>query len=169
MQTHSTFIRSLPEHGSGIVHSAVSHDRQRLERVQRVVMRKVTGPPLLYPSRLHALGLCPLEVRCIRGDLRLLLNLLTSRLVGEFFNSSPFSPSRVRKGKFFKPRPRSFIRANFFMPRVISPLNFLSDGIAKSRHMATFGKSFDIHLGLTLHSPFRMIITPTPQHFSRTI
>ena len=117
----STYIRSILEYGSRIAHTGLIRDRDCLERVQRFGTKVIKGfSDLPHSARLAELNLYPLASCRIRGNPMLLLYLLQTGDVHDFFTLTAQKHLRGHDKKLILPHWRTLIRHNFFKLWVIS-------------------------------------------------
>jgi hypothetical protein len=122
-------------------------DRDLIERVQRRFTRMVPGlAKLEYADRLKRLGLWTLEERQTRADLLevyKIVNGLSSIKVETFFEFST-SCCRGHSLKLKKNRVSTDLRQKFFLERVISIWNSLSNATVTTKTPNAFKQKLDI-------------------------
>ena len=137
-----TYVIPLLEYCSQVWNPQNESDVRRIESVQRVFTKKLTGyNGLNYSDRLKKAGLCSLELRRLRADLCLCYNLLNRKLetdISNFFEIGAPSITRGHKWKSKNPTPRLDIRLNFFCHRIINAGTALQPNTVKSCSIKSF-------------------------------
>ena len=137
-----TYVLPILEYCSPVWNNTHIIDINRLESIQRMFTKKLTGyQGLNYPLRLEKTNLCTLELRRLRADLCYCYKILHGHIDTDsqkMFEIDNNSNTRGYKWKLKTSIPRLDSRLHFFSCRVINPWNSLSQATVEASSVGTF-------------------------------
>lgn len=146
--TYGTLIPPVLECESQIVHSGLVRDCEAPEPVRAAHTEIVWEPTHpIYPSRFLNRKLCALYLRFFGGDLFLMYHLFVSGQTEKHLDLCRTMLPREDSRDSFKPRPRTFLRAGFFIHRAAFKWDALPKVDITSVRKSVFRKQLDTYLG----------------------
>jgi hypothetical protein len=137
-----TYVIPLLEYCSPIWNPCNAKNIRRLESVQRMFTKKLSGyQGLNYTARLEKAGLCTLELRRLRADLCLCYKILHGQIDTPIKNLFEVDSSNQTRGHNMKLKslvPRLDSRLHFYSLRVVNPWNHLSQSTVEASSFESF-------------------------------